>query len=130
MESESLIEEIERVLEEMEEEATGLMALALVTRTGLPICSRIAGRIDEAHLSASLAALLNVAVELSDNLFNDQPSRLIVDTGVGSIIMRDVNRESVLATICRKQHLGAMLILIERAARQLAQILPPSWSPQ
>jgi len=128
-EPEALIDKIGQVLGELEEETTGLIAATLVTRTGLPICSHIAGKIDEAHLSASLAALLNLAVELSNNLFNERPSRLIVDTGMGSIIIRDVNPESVLAVICRKQHLGAILILVEKAARQISELIPPTWQP-
>ncbi len=117
-----LMANIERVLEDFDERAGGLVAVVLLMKTGLPITARVRTLIDETFLSASLATLLNVAVDLSDKLFRLTPARIILDTETGSLILRGVNNDIVFVAIFKKQHLGAMLLLVEQVANQLAQL--------
>lgn len=113
---------IEQILEDFDERAGGLVAVVLLMKSGLPITARVQTPIDETFLSASLATLLNVAVDLSDKLFRLTPARIILDTETGSLILRGVNNDIVFVAIFKKQHLGAMLLLVEQAANQLAQV--------
>ena len=102
------------------------MALVVLMKTGIPVCTRVKANVDPTFLAAGLAALLNVAVELSSKLFTLTPARLILDTETGSLILRGINADTVLVAIFKKQHLGAMMLLVEQAANHLAQLLPSS----
>lgn len=122
VEAERLMADVEKILEDFDERAGGIVAITLLMRTGLPVTARIRAHVDETLLSASLATLLNVAVDLSDKLFTLTPSRIILDTEAGSLILRGVNDDMVLVAIFKKQHLGAMLLLVEQTAKQLSQL--------
>lgn len=117
---------IEQVLDEFDERAGGVVALVVLMKTGIPVCSRVNTNVDPTFLAAGLAALLNVAVELSNRVFKLTPARLILDTETGSLILRGINAETMLVAIFKKQHLGAMILLVEQAANHLAQLLPSS----
>jgi predicted regulator of Ras-like GTPase activity (Roadblock/LC7/MglB family) len=117
-----LMGDVEKVLEEFDERAGGLVAVVLLMKTGLPVTARIRVHIDETFLSASLATLLNVAVDLSDKLFTLTPARIILDTEGGSLILRGVNEDMVLVAVFKRQHLGAILLLVEQAAKQLSKL--------
>jgi len=119
-----LMEDVEKVLEEFDERAGGLVAVVLLMKTGLPVTARIRAHVDETFLSASLATLLNVAVDLSDKLFTLTPARIILDTEGGSLILRGLNDDMVLVAVFKKQHLGAILLLIEQAAKKLSKLFP------
>ncbi len=114
--------DVEKVLEDFDERAGGLVAVSLLMRTGLPVTARIRAHVDETWLSASLATLLNVAVDLSDKLFTLTPARIILDTEAGSLILRGVNDDMVLVAVFKKQHLGAMILLVEQATKQLSRL--------
>ncbi len=115
---------IEAVLEELSGEIEGMLAALVLTRAGLPICSKLVkDDVDEAYLSASLGALLSVTLELSDKVFLHQPSRVIVDTRLGSMILQAISEDILIVVIFKKQHLGGMLLLIEYAADRMAQLL-------
>jgi predicted regulator of Ras-like GTPase activity (Roadblock/LC7/MglB family) len=117
-----LMGDVEKVLEEFDERAGGLVAVVLLMKTGLPVTARIRAHVDETFLSASLATLLNVAVDLSDKLFTLTPARIILDTEGGSLILRGVNEDMVLVAVFKRQHLGAILLLVEQATKQLSQL--------
>ncbi|MFX1474321.1 MAG: roadblock/LC7 domain-containing protein [Promethearchaeota archaeon] len=115
---------IESVLENLAAEVEGILATLVLTRAGLPICSKLAkDDVDEAYLSASLGTLLSVTVELSDKVFMHQPSRVIVDTKLGSMILRAINEDILIVIIFKKQHLGSILLILEYAAGRIAQLL-------
>ncbi len=119
-----LMEDVEKVLEEFDERAGGLVAVVLLMKTGLPVTARIRAHVDETFLSASLATLLNVAVDLSDKLFTLTPARIILDTEGGSLILRGLNDDMVLVAVFKRQHLGAILLLIEQASKKLSKLFP------
>ena len=115
---------IEAVLESLSGEIDGLLATLVLTRAGLPICSKLVkDDVDEAYLSASLGTLLSVTLELSNKVFTHQPSRVIVDTKLGSMILRAITEDILIVVIFKKQHLGSILLLIEYAAGRIAQLL-------
>jgi predicted regulator of Ras-like GTPase activity (Roadblock/LC7/MglB family) len=118
------LSEIEAVLENLAGEVEGILATLVLTRAGLPICSKLVkDDVDEAYLSASLGTLLSVTVELSDKVFMHQPSRVIIDTKLGSMILRDINEDILIVIIFKKQHLGSILLILEYAAGRIAQLL-------
>ena len=114
--------DVEKLLEEFDERAGGLVAVVLLMKTGLPVTARVRAHVDETFLSASLATLLNVAVDLSDKLFMLTPARIILDTEGGSLILHGVNDDMVLVAVFKRQHLGAILLLVEQTAKQLSQL--------
>ena len=114
--------DVEKVLEEFDERAGGLVAVVLLMKTGLPVTARIRAHVDETFLSASLATLLNVAVDLSDKLFTLTPARIILDTEGGSLILHGVNDDMVLVAVFKRQHLGAILLLVEQTAKHLSEL--------
>jgi predicted regulator of Ras-like GTPase activity (Roadblock/LC7/MglB family) len=115
-----LMTDVEKVLEEFDERAGGLVAVVLLMKTGLPVTARVRAHVDETFLSASLATLLNVAVDLSNKLFTLTPARIILDTEGGSLILHGVNDDMVLVAVFKRQHLGAILLLVEQTAKQLS----------
>ena len=122
-EAERRLSDIELILTKFDERAGGLVALAVLMKTGLPVAAQIRVDVDETFLSASLATLLEVAVNLSDRLFTLKPARIILDTEAGSLILRGIaGQDMVVAAIFKKQHLGAMLLHVEQAARQIGSL--------
>ncbi len=121
-EADQLMADIDKILEDFDERAGGIVAIVLLMKTGLPVTARIRAHVDETLLSASLATLLNVSVDLSDKLFTLTPARVILDTEAGSLILRGVNDDMVLVAIFKKQHLGAMILLVEQATKHLARL--------
>jgi predicted regulator of Ras-like GTPase activity (Roadblock/LC7/MglB family) len=120
--AETLMADIEQVLIDFDERAGGLVAVVLLMKTGLPVAARIRVPVEETFLSASLASLLGIALDLSDKLFTVTPARVILDTEAGSLILYGVNDDMSLVAIFKKQHLGAMILLVEQAAKELARL--------
>jgi predicted regulator of Ras-like GTPase activity (Roadblock/LC7/MglB family) len=114
--------DVDKVLENFDERAGGVVAVVLLMKTGLPVTARVRAHVDETFLSASLATLVNVAVDLSDKLFSLTPARIILDTEAGSLILRGVRDDMVFVAVFKKQHLGAMLLLVEQAVKHLTQL--------
>jgi predicted regulator of Ras-like GTPase activity (Roadblock/LC7/MglB family) len=122
VDADRLMADVETLLEEFDERAGGVVAVVLLMRTGLPVAARIRAHVDETFLSASLATLLNVSVDLSDKLFTLTPARIMLDTEAGSLILRGINDDMVLVAVFKKQHLGAILLLVEQAAKRLSRL--------
>ena len=118
--------EIERILEDFDEQAGGLVAISLLMKSGLPVAARIRAHVDETFLSASLASLLGISVDLTGRLFEQTPARVMLDTDAGSLILRGVGEDMVLVAIFKKQHLGAMLLLVDHTATKLSTLFQTS----
>ena len=122
VDAEQRMADVERILEDFDERAGGLVAVSLLMKSGLPVAARIRAHVDETFLSASLASLLSIAVDLTDRLFDQTPARVMLDTDAGSLILRGVSEDMVLVAIFKKQHLGAMLLLVEHTASKLSSL--------
>ncbi len=120
--AERLMTDIEQVLENFDERAGGLVAVVLLMKTGIPVTARIRAPVEETFLSASLASLLGIALDLSNKLFTLTPDRVILDTEAGSLVLHGVNDDMSLVAIFKKQHLGAMILLVKQAAKELARL--------
>lgn len=122
VQAEKRMAEIEQILEDFDERAGGLVAVSLLMKSGLPVAARIRAHVDETFLSASLASMLGIAVDLTGRLFDKTPARVMLDTDAGSLILRGVGEDMVLVAVFKKQHLGAMLLLVEHTTTKLSAL--------
>lgn len=118
------LQEIERILREVQSRIPDLEGLAVVTRDGLPIASALYTNTDEDRISAMTAASLSLSERVVMELERGIMEQLIITGSNGLVIIRDAGEHAVLVGIARVDaKLGLVLLDMKRAARKLANMI-------
>ncbi|OGS60052.1 MAG: hypothetical protein A3K59_08965 [Euryarchaeota archaeon RBG_19FT_COMBO_69_17] len=113
---EAVIEELSRV--------SDIQAAAVVRRDGLVITHTLPDGVDPKIVAAMTAAIVGTSematVQLSQGRFN----RALVESDEGKLISTGAGEEALLVALLYKDaNLGLVLMAMERAARQVDEIL-------
>ena len=118
------LQEIERILKEVQSRIPDLEGLAVVTRDGLPIASALYTSTDEDRISAMTAASLSLSERVVIELERGNMEQLIITGSNGLVIIRDAGEHAVLVGIARVDaKLGLVLLDMKRAAQKLAAMI-------
>ncbi len=118
------LQQIERVLREVQSRIPDLEGLAVVTRDGLPIASALYTSTDEDRISAMTAASLSLSERVVLELERGIMEQLIISGSNGLVIIRDAGEHAVLVGIARANaKLGLVLLDMKRAAKKLADMI-------
>ncbi len=118
------LQQIERVLREVQSRIPDLEGLAVVTRDGLPIASALYTSTDEDRISAMTAASLSLSERVVLELDRGIMEQLIISGSNGLVIIRDAGEHAVLVGIARvNAKLGLVLLDMKRAAKKLADMI-------
>lgn len=118
------LQQIERILREVQSRIPDLEGLAVVTRDGLPIASALYTNTDEDRISAMTAASLSLSERVVLELERGIMEQLIITGSNGLVIIRDAGEHAVLVGIARvNAKLGLVLLDMKRAAKKLADMI-------
>lgn len=118
------LQQIERILREVQSRIPDLEGLAVVTRDGLPIASALYTSTDEDRISAMTAASLSLSERVVLELERGIMEQLIITGSNGLVIIRDAGEHAVLVGIARADaKLGLVLLDMKRAAKKLADMI-------
>lgn len=118
------LQQIERILREVQSRIPDLEGLAVVTRDGLPIASALYSNTDEDRISAMTAASLSLSERVVLELERGVMEQLIITGSNGLVIIRDAGEHAVLVGIARAEaKLGLVLLDMKRAAKKLADMI-------
>ncbi|MFX1286732.1 MAG: roadblock/LC7 domain-containing protein [Promethearchaeota archaeon] len=118
------LQQIERILREVQSRIPDLEGLAVVTRDGLPIASALYTNTDEDRISAMTAASLSLSERVVLELERGIMEQLIITGSNGLVIIRDAGEHAVLVGIARVDaKLGLVLLDMKRAAKKLSNMI-------
>ncbi|MHA2327874.1 MAG: roadblock/LC7 domain-containing protein [Candidatus Hodarchaeales archaeon] len=118
------LQQIERILREVQGRIPDLEGLAVVTRDGLPIASALYTNTDEDRISAMTAASLSLSERVVMELERGIMEQVIITGSNGLVIIRDAGEHAVLVGIAREDaKLGLVLLDMKRAAKKLAEMI-------
>jgi predicted regulator of Ras-like GTPase activity (Roadblock/LC7/MglB family) len=118
------LQEIERILRDVQSRIPDLEGLAVVTRDGLPIASALYTSTDEDRISAMTAASLSLSERVCMELERGLMEQVIITGSNGIVIIRDAGEHAVLVGIARiDAKLGLVLLDMKRAAKKLADMI-------
>ncbi|MFX0207287.1 MAG: roadblock/LC7 domain-containing protein [Candidatus Hodarchaeota archaeon] len=118
------LQQIERILREVQSRIPDLEGLAVVTRDGLPIASALYTNTDEDRISAMTAASLSLSERVVLELERGIMEQLIITGSNGLVIIRDAGEHAVLVGIARVDaKLGLVLLDMKRAAKKLSTMI-------
>ncbi|MFX0013906.1 MAG: roadblock/LC7 domain-containing protein [Promethearchaeota archaeon] len=118
------LQQIERILREVQGRIPDLEGLAVVTRDGLPIASALYTNTDEDRISAMTAASLSLSERVVQELERGIMEQLIITGSNGLVIIRDAGEHAVLVGIARVDaKLGLVLLDMKRAAKKLSGMI-------
>ncbi|MFW9905179.1 MAG: roadblock/LC7 domain-containing protein [Candidatus Thorarchaeota archaeon] len=118
------LQQIERILREVQSRIPDLEGLAVVTRDGLPIASALYTDTDEDRISAMTAASLSLSERVVLELERGIMEQLIITGSNGLVIIRDAGEHAVLVGIARVDaKLGLVLLDMKRAAKKLSTMI-------
>lgn len=118
------LQEIERILKDVQSRIPDLEGLAVVTRDGLPIASALYTSTDEDRISAMTAASLSLSERVVIELERGAMEQVIITGSNGLVIIRDAGEHAVLVGIARVDaKLGLVLLDMKRAANKLSAMI-------
>ncbi|MHA1225873.1 MAG: roadblock/LC7 domain-containing protein [Candidatus Hodarchaeales archaeon] len=118
------LQEIERILRDVQSRIPDLEGLAVVTRDGLPIASALYTTTDEDRISAMTAASLSLSERVVIELERGVMEQVIITGSQGLVIIRDAGEHAVLVGIARvNAKLGLILLDMKRAAKKLSEMI-------
>lgn len=118
------LHEIERILQELQARIPDLEGLAVVSKEGLSIASRLFTTVDEDRVGAMTAASLSLSDRIVLELERGIMHELVITGTDGLVIIRDAGEHAVLVGIAKPNaKLGLILLDIKRAAGKLAGLI-------
>ena len=118
------LHEIERILQELQSRIPDLEGLAVVSKEGLSIASRLFTTVDEDQIGAMTAASLSLSDRIVLELERGVMDQVLITGTDGLVIIRDAGEHAVLVGIAKPNaKLGLILLDIKRAAGKLAGLI-------
>ena len=118
------LHEIERILQELQARIPDLEGLAVVSKEGLSIASKLFTTVDEDRIGAMTAASLSLSDRIVLELERGIMDQVIITGTDGLVIIRDAGEHAVLVGIAKPNaKLGLVLLDIKRAAEKLAGLI-------
>lgn len=118
------LQEIERILQELQSRIPDLEGLAVVSKEGLSIASMLITTVDEDRIGAMTAASLSLSDRIVLELERGIMDQVIITGSNGLVIIRNAGEHAVLVGIAKPNaKLGLVLLDIKRAAKKLAGLI-------
>ncbi|MEN8242016.1 MAG: roadblock/LC7 domain-containing protein [Chloroflexota bacterium] len=120
----SLLDLINKVLNEFEKNVPNIEATAVFDTDGLVIASRLPGGVDEQIIGAMTAAILSISNRSGEELERGKMRRVLVEGDAGSIIIMSVGEDLVLVTLVRENvKLGILFYELNKCVSRISDVL-------
>lgn len=122
--SQTLSENLQLILKDLETSTPDIEATALVSSDGLVIASRLPADVEEDRIGAMSAAMLSLGERSSEELSRGKLNQVLIKGVNGYIVMMNIGEESVLVVMTdEKIKLGLLFLELRRTAEQLLKLL-------
>lgn len=117
-------DKIKKILGDFVSSTTSIEAVAVMTRDGIPIASKLGSNVNEERLSAISASLLSLADRAAKDLEQGDLKQVLIDSTEGFILMLKVGDSAVLAVVSQQNsRLGMLLVEAKKSAAILAEYI-------
>jgi len=120
----SKIEELNKVLAELQASSSDVEACAVVSEDGLIMASALPQDVEEARVAAMSAAMLSMGARTALELNRGELEQLFVKGDAGFVVIMQAGKHGVLVGLARKEaKLGLLFLDMSRAAEQTSAVL-------
>ncbi|MCB0281880.1 MAG: roadblock/LC7 domain-containing protein [Calditrichae bacterium] len=122
--SQTLSENLQFILKDLETSTPDIEATALVSSDGLVIASRLPSDVEEDRIGAMSAAMLSLGERSSEELSRGKLNQVLIKGENGYIVMMNIGDESVLVVMTNEKiKLGLLFLELKRTAEHLLKLL-------
>ncbi|MHA1301369.1 MAG: roadblock/LC7 domain-containing protein [Candidatus Helarchaeota archaeon] len=118
----SKIEEVKRVLAELEERVPDIKGSAVIRTNGLLIASALPSEANERMIAAMSAALLGTSRRAAEALFNGNFTSLNLELNKGNMFLMTAGRVILVALTGREPNIGLVTLEMEDVSKKIGNI--------
>ncbi len=111
------------MLREVLEKSQDILAITIVSRDGLIIANALENGYNEELLAGMASQMAMLGDRVIFELFNKSPDKFILESGPYSVILVEAGEEALILTITLKRSFGITLLIIERMAKRIDDLL-------
>lgn len=120
----SRIDELNRVLRELQTGTPDIEASALISEDGLIIASVLPQHVDEVRIAGMTATLLSLGTRAANELQRGTLEQILIRGGNGyAVVMAASTGTNLLALATKEAKLGLVFLDMNRAVKEIGKIL-------
>ncbi|MHA1294629.1 MAG: roadblock/LC7 domain-containing protein [Promethearchaeota archaeon] len=116
------IEEVIKVLNNLEGKVSDIIGTAVIRTNGLVIASALPGEANERMIAAMSAALLGTSKRSAEALFNGQFISLNLELDKGNMFLISAGRVILVAITKKEPNIGLVTLEMEDSSKKIAEI--------
>lgn len=118
----SKIEEVTKILQELEDKVTDIIGSAVIRTNGLVIASALPGESNERMIAAMSAALLGTSKRSAEALFNGSFKSLNLELDKGNMFLISAGRVILVAITQKEPNIGLVTLEMEDTSNKINNI--------
>ncbi len=120
-------DETRKILKDLLENISKVEAALVASADGLPIAAELPSGVDELIIGAMTAAVLSSSGRASEELQKGNLDTIMIKSEEGMIFIKGL--ENAVLTVLAKSdvNVGLLLIYMDKACKQIAEIVSKSW---
>ncbi|MFW9988735.1 MAG: roadblock/LC7 domain-containing protein [Candidatus Odinarchaeota archaeon] len=118
----SKIEEVTKILQELEDKVTDIIGSAVIRTNGLVIASALPGESNERMIAAMSAALLGTSKRSAEALFNGSFKSLNLELDKGNMFLISAGRVILVAITQKEPNIGLVTLVMEDTSNKINNI--------
>ena len=119
----SKVEELDKILNDLEENVSDIIGSAVIRTNGLVIASALPGESNERMLAAMSAALLGTSKRSAETLFeNGQFNSLNLELDKGNMFLMSAGKVILVAITNQAPNIGLVTLEMEDASNKVSKI--------
>ncbi len=118
----SKIDEVKKILMELEEKVTDVKGSAVIRTNGLIIASALPSEANERMIAAMSAALLGTSKRAAEALFQGTFASLNLELDKGNMFLMGAGRVILVALTKKEPNIGLITLEMEDTSKKLAEL--------
>ncbi len=118
----SKIEEVTKILQELEDKVSDIIGSAVIRTNGLVIASALPGESNERMIAAMSAALLGTSKRSAEALFNGSFKSLNLELDKGNMFLIGAGRVILVAITQKEPNIGLVTLEMEDTSKKIDDI--------
>ena len=118
----SKIEEVSKILNDLETKVSDVIGTAVIRTNGLVIASALPGESNERLIAAMSAALLGTSKRTAEALFNGEFKSLNLELDKGNMFLIGAGRVILVCITKKEPNIGLITLEMEDSSKKVAEI--------
>ena len=118
----SKIDNVRKILEDLEEKVSDIIGTAVIRTNGLVVASALPSESNERMIAAMSAALLGTSKRSAENLFAANFKSLNLELDKGNMFLIEAGRVILVAITKKEPNVGLITLEMEDSSKKLKEI--------